>query len=215
MTVSEDIRRTLEVATVYARCADGGVADRRNDPRSLCLWNICNRLKLAEETMVFYERAWGGSGLPEVDGELEGELVERAVTVTKDMFVDVVSAIEKAVKDCMGIYRGSGIKEKSLERSSHLYLRNIVEASRDLGYITDSAFSEWDDILVMRNLAVHNNSVSDRSRRFEICGAVISMRPNRMMKGPLNTFVLLTERAVALFNGWLTAVDPRLGVGPS
>ena len=173
----------------------------------MCFWNIHNRMMISEEIMTFYERQWGSDDFPEVDEDTEGELVERVMVVTRDLFVDVVSAIEKAVKDSVKIYKDSGLLEDALRKTSHLYLRNIMDSSVRKGLIDDSVFSEWDDILVMRNLAAHNNSVSDRNKRYEIGGIKISMRAGRMMKGPLNTFVVLTERIIELFYDWLRRID--------
>lgn len=94
---------------------------------------------------------------------------------------------------------------------SYLYLRTIISSSVDMGYTTESQGQEWDDILLMRNLVTHNNSVADRSKVFEVEGLKISMRPNRMMKGPSNTFVVLTDRVTELFKEWLTTIDGVFG----
>jgi hypothetical protein len=211
MTVADDIRMLSETSRIYAESVTRDIADRQNDPRSMCFWNIHNRVKIAEEIMTFYQNSWGSKKFPEVDESNESELVERVITVTKDLFVDVVSVIEKASKDCISIYPGSGIKEKSLEKGSHLYLRNIMQATSEIGMINGTTFSEWDDILVMRNLAAHNNCISDRSKRYIVGDTVISMRPGRMMKGPLNTFLVLTERIVTLFFSWLEVLDQKYG----
>jgi hypothetical protein len=135
---------------------------------------------------------------------------ERMMTVTKNMFTDIVSSIEKAVKDCVYAYPQSGLKERSLEGGrNYLYLRNIVNDSADLGYITMDSYHEWDTILMMRNLVTHNNSASDRRGVFDACGIHIVMRPNRMMKGPSDTFVRLSMRMVELFHEWLMSIHGR------
>jgi len=59
----------------------------------------------------------------------------------------------------------------------------------------------------MRNLVIHNNSEADRSGIYELDDLKISMRPNRMMKGPTTTFVKLSEKATELFYQWLRKVD--------
>ncbi len=207
MTAAKDLGLLSDACRQYAESVSRDIADRENDPRSMCFWNIHNRMRISEEIMTFYERLWGSDDFPEVDDDTAGELAERVMVVTRDLFVDVVSAIEKAVKDCVKIYDSSGLKEDALRKTSHLYLRNIMESSVRKGLIDDSVFSEWDDILVMRNLAAHNNSVSDRNKRYEIGGIKISMRAGRMMKGPLNTFVVLTERIIELFYDWLRRID--------
>ena len=207
MTVAKDLSLLSDACKQYAEHVSREIADRDNDPRSMCFWNIHNRMMISEEIMTFYERQWGSDDFPEVDEDTEGELVERVMVVTRDLFVDVVSAIEKAVKDSVKIYKDSGLLEDALRKTSHLYLRNIMDSSVRKGLIDDSVFNEWDDILVMRNLAAHNNSVSDRNKRYEIGGIKISMRAGRMMKGPLNTFVVLTERIIELFYDWLRRID--------
>ena len=209
MTIASDVHMLLDTVRIYADSVTAEIADRQNDPRSMCFWNIHNRVKITEEILAFYEKSWGSEAFPEVDDKIEGELVERVITVTRDMFVDVVSMIEKASKDAVGIYSKSEIREVSMEGKNHLYLRTIIEATANLGLINEVTFEEWDDILVMRNLAAHNNSISDRSKKYVIGNIVISMRPNRMMKGPLDTFVVLTDRMVTLFYSWLKILDDK------
>ena len=111
----------------------------------------------------------------------------------------------------MNAYKLSGLRDRSMIGKSYLYLRNIISSSVELGYTTEDDGKEWDNILLMRNLVTHNNSVADRSMVFEVNGLRISMRPNRMMKGPSNTFVVLTDRVTDLFNEWLTTVDGVFG----
>ncbi len=207
MTVAKDLSLLSDSCRQYAESVSRDIADRENDPRSMCFWNIHNRMMISQEIMTFYERQWGSDDFPEVDDDTVGELVERVMVVTRDLFVDVVSAIEKAVKDCVGIYKGTGLKEDALRKTSHLYLRNIMDSSVRKGILDAKTFTEWDDILVMRNLAAHNNSISDRNKRYEIGGIKISMRAGRMMKGPLNTFLVLTGRIIELFYSWLKTVD--------
>lgn len=207
MTAAKDLGLLSDACRQYAEYVSRDIADRDSDPRSMCFWNIHNRMRVSEEIMTFYERLWGSDDFPEVDDDTVGELAERVMVVTRDLFVDVVSAIEKAVKDCVKIYSNSGLKEDALRKTSHLYLRNIMESSVRKKVMDKATFTEWDDILVMRNLAAHNNSISDRNKRYEIGGIAISMRAGRMMKGPLNTFIVLTGRIIELFYDWLKRVD--------
>ena len=209
MTAAKDLILLSDTCEQYAVSAERDISDRQNDPRTMSLWNIRNRVRMSAEILTFYERYWNSGSFPEVGEDLEGELVERIMTVTRDLFVDVVSAVEKAVKDCVKIYSASGLKEDALKMGSHLYLRNIIECSYRRGLIGKDTFGVWDDILTVRNLAAHNNSVSDRNRRCTIGGVTISMRAGRMMKGPLNTFISLTATAVDLFYDWLVMMDSR------
>ena len=206
--VTEDLDRFLEKVKGYAEFVDNEIADRENDFRSMCFWNIYNRAVMTKEIVTFYTKTWEKMDVP-ID--MGPEITERIVTVTRDMFVDTVSSIEKASKDCVNAYNLSGLKEKSMVGKSYLYLRTIISSSVELGYTTESQGQEWGDILLMRNLVTHNNSVADRSKVFEVDGLKISMRPNRMMKGPSNTFVVLTDRVTELFKEWLTTMDGIFG----
>lgn len=208
ISVSEDLDRFLAKVKGYAEYVDNEIADRENDFRSMCFWNIYNRAVMTKEIVTFYTRTWEKIDVP-ID--LGPEITERIVTVTKDLFVDTVSSIEKASKDCVNAYKLSGLRDRSMIGKSYLYLRNIISSSVELGYTTEDDGREWDNILLMRNLVTHNNSVADRSMVFEVNGLRISMRPNRMMKEPSNTFVVLTDRVTDLFNEWLTTVDGVFG----
>ena len=206
--VTKDLGDFLVKVKGSAELVDDEIADRENDFRSMCFWNIYNRAVMTKEIVTFYTKAWENMDVP-ID--LGPEITERIVTVTRDMFVDTVSSIEKASKDCVNAYKLSGLKERSMVGKSYLYLRTIISSSVDMGYTTESQGQEWDDILLMRNLVTHNNSVADRSKVFEVEGLKISMRPNRMMKGPSNTFVVLTDRVTELFKEWLTTIDGVFG----
>lgn len=209
MTVAEDLIRLVAECKEYADAVEKEIAEPGNDLRKMCFWNIHNRVKITEEIMVMYERVWGSSSFPDVDEKISEELVERIVTITKDLYVDVVSIVEKTMKDSLRFYSKSGLKEAALRKTSHLYMRNILFCAMESGLIDQDRFREWDELLVLRNLAAHNNSIADRQDRFEIEGITVSMRPGRMMKGPINVFVVLTGRLIVLFYEWLSLLEER------
>ena len=188
----------------YAKDVEKQIANPGNDLRAMCFWNIHNRVKLTEEIMVMYERVWSSENFPDVDQDVSAELTERVIMITKDLFIDVVSMIEKTMKDSLKFHTSSGLKEAALKRTSHLYMRNILLSALEMGYIEKSIFDEWDLLLIIRNLAAHNNSIADRQGKFRISDIEISMRPGRMMKGPLNTYIVLSERMIAMFFEWLS-----------
>lgn len=209
MTVAKDLHFLNDNVHEYAVSIERDVATKENDPRTMCFWNLCNRIKISEEIMTFYERSWGSDSFPDVDEDTENELVDRVITITKDLFIDVVSAVEKSLKDSLAQYPKSGLKEAALMKSSHLYIRNILQCCNEKGILNDADFREWDDILVMRNLAAHNNSIADRSKKYIVKDITISMRPGRMMKGPLNTFIVLSDRIMELYYDWLIMMTQK------
>ena len=204
MTIANDLSMLRDSCMSYAKDVEKQIANPGNDLRAMCFWNIHNRVKLTEEIMVMYERVWSSENFPDVDQDVSAELTERVIMITKDLFIDVVSMIEKTMKDSLKFHTSSGLKEAALKRTSHLYMRNILLSALEMGYIEKSVFDEWDLLLIIRNLAAHNNSIADRQGKFRISDIEISMRPGRMMKGPLNTYIVLSERMIAMFFDWLS-----------
>jgi len=207
MDIISEVRGLLNLSEHYASEVEKNIADRKNDIRAMCFWNLRNRIMITEEILNFYDRSWKGMGVSINDEDLGNEMMERIVTVTKNLFVDVVSTVEKTSKEAVTIYSLEKLKDISMKNSNYMYMRNILSASQELGLIDKAAMEEWDDIMVMRNLVAHNNSMSDRSKKFTISDITISMRPGRMMKGPLNTFLVLSERTITLFYEWLNSID--------
>ena len=207
MDLISETHRLLETSERYASEVEKNIATKNNDIRAMCFWNLRNRIMITEEILSFYYRSWKGMDVSIDDEGLGNEMTERIVAVTKNLFVDVVSTVEKTSKEAVSIYSMEKLKEMSMKNSNYLYMRNLLSASQELGLIDKGAMEEWDDVLVMRNLVVHNNSISDRSKKFMISDITISMRPGRMMKGPLNTFLVLSERTIVLFYEWLSSID--------
>lgn len=179
------------------------IANRQNDFRSMCFYNIHNHGVLTREIVVLLEK----SVRPFLEDTDQSQEMERVMIVTRGLFTDTMSSIEKAAKDCIPAYWMNDIKEMALKENSYLYLRYIIYASAKKGLVTPEQLKEWEAVLLMRNLVMHNNSESDRSGVFEIRDMKFSMRPNRMMKGSTTTFVKLSEIAVELFYEWLKKID--------
>ena len=202
-TLIQELNTFIDGVSAMIKDVDTHFASRQNDFRSMCFYNIYNRGVLTREILTLLER----SVRPFQENDNEAQETERMMIVTRGLFTDVMSSIEKAAKDCIPAYWMNDIKEKALENNSYLYLRYIIYASADKGLVSEKQLKEWDQVFLMRNLVIHNNSEADRSMVFELEGLRISMRPDRMMKGPSTTFVILSEKAVELFYEWLKNVN--------
>lgn len=209
MTIHEELIRLMASCKDDAEYMNSNISRTEGDPRGTCFWYMYNRIKITEEIISVYDKRWSPDIISRLDDSSISEIHDRIVTVTRGMFVDIVSAIEKGTKDCLKMYPTSGIKESTLKKGNHLYLRNIMLSSCEIGVITKDELDRWDEMLLIRNLAVHENSVSDRTMVLSISDIEISMRAGRMMKGPLDTYVVLTEVALSLFNDWLRSVHDR------
>lgn len=202
-TVTDELNTFIDGVGSMITDVESYFANRQNDFRSMCFYNIYNRGVLTREIVTLLEK----SARPFQEGDNEAQEAERVMIVTRGLFIDVMSSIEKAAKDCIPAYWMNDVKEEALKDNSYLYLRYIIYASAKKGLVDVRRLKEWDSVFLMRNLVIHNNSVSDRSMIFELDDLRISMRPDRMMKGPGTTFVKLSEKAVELFYEWLKNVS--------
>jgi len=202
-TVKEELDVFIDGVESMIKDVESHFANRQNDFRSMCFYNIFNRGILTREIVVLLDK----SVRPFLENDDETQETERVMIVTRGLFIDVLSSIEKAAKDCIPAYWMNDIKEAALKDNSYLYLRYIIYASAEKGLVSEDRLKEWEAVLLMRNLVIHNNSEADRSAVFELNDLKISMRPNRMMKGPTTTFVKLSEKATELFYEWLKAVN--------
>ena len=202
-TVKEELDVFIDGVESMIKDVESHFANRQNDFRSMCFYNIFNRGILTREIVVLLDK----SVRPFLENDDETQETERVMIVTRGLFIDVLSSIEKAAKDCIPAYWMNDIKEAALKDNSYLYLRYIIYASAEKGLVSEDRLKEWEAVLLMRNLVIHNNSEADRSAVFEMDDLKISMRPNRMMKGPTTTFVKLSEKATELFYEWLKAVN--------
>lgn len=202
-TVTEELNTFIDGVGSMIEDVENHFANRQNDFRSMCFYNIYNRGILTREIVTLLEK----SVRPFQEEDSQAQENERIVIVTRGLFTDTMSSIEKAAKDCIPAYWMNDIKEEAMRDSSYLYLRYIIYASAKKGLVSEKELKEWDLIFLMRNLVMHNNSVSDRSMIFELGDLKISMRPDRMMKGPANTFIVLSEKAMELFYNWLKSVN--------
>ncbi|MDI9378334.1 MAG: hypothetical protein ACOX10_01435 [Candidatus Methanomethylophilaceae archaeon] len=198
MSLMSETEILMDATKVYAESA-ADLENGNRDPLPMSLWNIHNRVRMAVEMLSYYS---GFRTTPET----EGELTERTVVVTKDLFIDVVSAIEKASKDAVRLCPDSDVARKVGRDTRRINLRSILDASKESALLSEGDVGEWNDILLIRNLAVHNNAMADRPAVCRVGNISVSLRPGRMMKGPQETYVILTSRAVTLFYTWLRSL---------
>ncbi len=202
-TVTDRLDAFAEETARLASETGSKIADRENDPRPVCFWNMHNQAVMTREIVGFYGSVWEGQ-----EGT-EDEMVDRIMVSTRNLFVNAMSSAEKGARDCMRLLKDSPVRAKAMEKGGRMYLRDIISASAELGYIDGDDLARWEKILLMRNLVVHNNAVSDRSEVFLLDGLRISMRPERMMKGPPYTYVMLSSEAAMLTYRWMSSLCGR------
>lgn len=199
------IDHLIDLNRIYAQMAGEERLSREKTGFTQSLWGIHNRLIVTQEILGFYNSAWNSERISHLtleEDQLNNELMDRLLTVTKNLFVDVMSIVERGAKGLLIDHPDSSLMQEAKQGRRFLYLRDIMNVSMQNELISKAAFQEWEDLLSIRNLVVHNNSIADRSCRMTVGDLRISMRPDRIMKGPLKTFVVLSERALTLYYHW-------------
>ena len=188
----------MEESRLYSAILSEGPTAK--DPGGMAFSMIHNKAMITREVLQFYYRLWtGGVRKYDIDDdELSTEMAERSVYLGKMLFVEALSAIEHSAKK---VARQKGMAEGQLS------LRSIMDRTMAEGRMTPDRNREWNDIITVRNLAVHDNSISDRSKKCIIGPVSISMRPNRMMKGPVHTFIELARVANHHYYEWLRTMN--------
>lgn len=212
--ILEQLERIRDDSLTYGKILAEQYPDAK-DPRSGCFFTIHNKATLALEVLSMYAAPWKvGPGTASSD--LEDEWVDRIMEITKHLFVETMSSIEFfAVRIASMVPEdpmGSAVERFRGERG-HVNLRDLVLVGSEIGLMTSLKEREWHDMITVRNLVVHNSSVADRSQRCVVGKAKVSMRPNRMMKGAVNTFVELSEQAMNNFYEWMSRLDTKRRLG--
>ena len=201
----DTVSKLIDLNRIYAQMAEEEHPSPDAADFTRSLWGIHNRLIVTQEVLGFYNSAWNSERISDwawKDDSLNNEFMDRLLTVTKNLYVDIMSIVENGAKGLWSRHPDPSLMEQAKLGRRFLYLRDIMNVSMQNGLISGAAFREWEDLLNVRNLVVHNNSIADRSYRMTVGDIRISMRPDRMMKGPLKTFVVLSENALTLYYHW-------------
>ena len=209
----ESMAKVREKSSVYARIM-AGCPLTRIDPRPGCFWKVHNKAIIAGEILSMYSNVWKGLALPSgIDEDrLDRERLERVVSVSRSFFIDTMSALEHCAMQVLPMYEETpmfvGLKECAEERR-YLYMRDFIRGAGAYGFVDAVKLEDWNNLITIRNLSVHNNAISDRSLKCVIGHTKISMRPNRMMKGAITAYVELAETALDHFYDLLNRLEDQ------
>lgn len=98
----------------------------------------------------------------------EEDTTKRIIHLLNCCFVSVVSSLEscarKAIRSYAHLYGHVG---------ATIYLNNIMQRSRKMGWIPDSDEAMWLNLIKIRNCLVHNNGEGQRNEWFELPSGLI------------------------------------------
>jgi len=177
---------------------------------------IFNKATMVAELLSYYFEIWKnplmhGIKVEDVKRARE-ENAERCIEVTKWLFINSLSAIEYCMKEAMNLHSNHPLAKwycKQQQQSKRVYLRGIVTTeanSKRIGIVKDTDYEFWKCMVDVRNSVVHNNAVADQNTTCQADGAVISFVKGKMLRGKIDFFVKLTDKAIDLYYSWITHV---------
>jgi hypothetical protein len=175
---------------------------------------IFNGSTLVAELLSHYFELWKfplAHGVKAEDIESSRkENAKRCIMVTKWLFVEALSTIEYCMKETMNLYPNNRLakwyhKEKQ-QKKRWIYLRSIIEKSNQIGIVNDGDYECWNCIRDVRNSIVHNNAIANQNKTYQVGGTAVSFIKGKMLRGKLDFFVKLTDKAIDLYYLWITIV---------
>jgi len=183
------------------------------DPRYGCFWMMYNKATVALETLNYFQRTWESIDMATSEerlNQLKLENTERCIEIARSLFIGCMSAIEFCAKENIKLYPDSRLARRLDElrsRRRYIFLRGIMQESLSLGILTEKQEAEWTGMIILRNLAVHNNAVSDMDADIEVGEMSFLLRKGDMIVGGLSTYADLTLRAVTSYHNWICKLD--------
>lgn len=87
-----------------------------------------------------------------------------------------------------------------------LPLSDIVNITQGLGLIASIEKDDWEAILTVRNIVVHNNGISDIDANYQVGPVRVELKKNQMTRGRMDFFPELTRQAMLRYNSWVRAL---------
>lgn len=167
-----------------------------------------NDVTLTIELLTYYYNLWKQNyqkPQEEIDRNKE-ENAQRVITITKWLFLAIVSAMEfDAKKKVTETNRPEFLELKnSLMTDEKVYLSDIMEKSRDTRLLLHDNFNNFEAILYIRHCLIHNNGISNKDRLYApIKNQLRRFEKGKMIQGNLHTFYKFSDILVEYYRDWL------------
>ena len=201
-------RLMKQLASLRTKCKRFGdeleIKTTTSDLRSGCFAMLFNSTTLTLELLSYYYGIWKRTYTmtkEQIERSKE-ENAQRCMEITKMQFILAISNIEYCMKEVLDMYPRHSLA-KWCCKQKRIYLSGIINESKKIRLIDDKEHRFWDCILKVRNVVVHNNAIADFSKTYQINGLTISFVKGKMLKGKLDFFIKLTDKAIDLYRSWV------------
>ena len=161
-----------------------------------------NDITMALELIDHYYNIWGAptTKISTSVEETKKQNAERVIAIQKMVFIGIMSSLEFCAKQIikqsfhnLGRFKG------------RIYLKQIMEKSKDHSVISDSDFRLWEGVINFRNTLVHNNGIGEIDAVYTYPKCELKMSDGKMTQGNLRLFPSLTDWVLDSIKHWLSA----------
>jgi hypothetical protein len=117
------------------------------------------------------------------------------------VFIGIMSSIEYCGKQIV-----NQLVSKFGDFKGRIYLRRIMERSKENKIIDDAIFCQWEGVINLRNTLVHNNGISEINMDYVYPKCKLKMIAGNMTEGNLRLFPGLTDWILEATRNWLIAI---------
>jgi hypothetical protein len=167
---------------------------------------IFNKHTVLLELLSHYFDAWKKATTTKCSSieEARKENAERVILIQKLIFIQSMSAIEYCCKN----YVKTNPKKIS-QIKSRIYLRRIMEESKNRGIVSDLEFTLWEGAIELRNSLVHNNGISEKTAEYNFPKCKLKIYKDKMIQGNLKLFPNITDWLLDATKYWLIEMEKK------
>ncbi|KUK07746.1 MAG: hypothetical protein XD48_0081 [Archaeoglobus fulgidus] len=132
----------------------------------------------------------------------------------KQVYVTMISIIEYAMDKIVEKYPRSPLYRKVQEckKNNGFSLRKLVYLSADLGLLNRTLKRDFENIIEIRNLLVHNNAISNRTGVMMIGDVTIKMTKGDQIPIKLPELLEIILTALEIFHRWNVDLAKNYGI---
>jgi hypothetical protein len=170
-----------------------------------------NTITLTIELLDFYYRTWGEptTTISTSVEEARQENTNRVILIQKMCLIELMSSLEFCSKHII-----AGFPESFGTLKGRIYLRKIMEQSRDVGIINAHTFEQWEGMIELRNCLIHNNGYASVTHQYSYPEVTLSFNDGLMVKGSIRNFTAFTEWLLRAARDWIMATNNSVKSNP-
>jgi len=126
----------------------------------------------------------------------------------KQTYISMLSTIEYVMKSVLRIYPRSPLYRKVVEYSKNnggfekISLTKIVQFSTDIGIFNRAMRREFENIIEVRHLLVHNNAISNSDEIKTIGTTRVELKKGKTLSIKITDMLEIITTAIELFHRW-------------